>query len=820
MQTLWQDLTFATRFLRKSPGFTIAAILTLALGIGANATIFGFADALLFRPLPVRDAERIVHVYQRRPGSGDSFPLSYADYLDYRTQTRSFTALAAHYDSSPMHLVIDGNPRAANGAVVTSTYFDLLELQPALGRFFLPEEDRVPDRDAVTVISHALWMRHLGGTAAAVGRVIRVNGRPFTIIGIAPQGFAGVHNGGISIDVWIPTAMFRIGYRFCDGFNRACTIVNLLGKLREGVSIEHAQQEMDLIARRLAVTYPETNKDLGVTVVAARGAGYSPGTLAPQTRQLRLFLLAVGVVLLIGCANVAGLLLARAIRRRKEIALRLALGASRGRLIRQLLTESAVVAALGAGTGLLLSLLGKDIIGVLQATDYAGRPRDFQTDLSGMVVAATAALTLLVTIVVGLVPAIHASRPDVMAILKDEGSSGGARRARLRQVLVVGQITLAIALVVGAGLTMRSVENIFAGPGFDPRPVITLRLRPGLVGYPTEKALAFQREVIERLESLPGVVSASPADGSAATPAPQVVEQRVRIPAERGESERALPARQTRVGPRYFSTLGVPLVLGREFDERDDATAPKVVVINDVLARQISPDGRVVRRALIIGRQPHEIVGVVKDAQYYASDQLPHAVVYRSYWQPNPDGGFNKDSRTLVRVSGDAASMMSTIRRAIAAIDSDVPISEDYPLSSRVSHEFQSVRMARTMLGSFAALALALSAVGLYGVLAFMVGQRTREIGVRIALGASRRDIAALVVRQAAALTLTGAALGLGVAWVSAELMASLLYGVESRDMLAFTAAPAILIAVSLAAIYLPVRRAARVSPLTALRYE
>jgi len=611
-----------------------------------------------------------------------------------------------------------------------------------------------------------------------------------------------------------------IGYRFSDGFDRACTIVDLLGKLKPGVSIEQAQQDMDAVARQLASDYPSTNKDLGVKVVAARGRGYGAGVDTLRTQQLHLFLIAVGLVLLIGCANVAGLLLARAIRRRKEIAVRLALGASRGRLIRQLLTESALIAALGGGVGLLLAFWGKDVVGAFNAADYAGRPRDFQTDLSGTVIAATGMLTLLATIIFGLVPAIHASKPEVMPTLKDEGASGGAHRARLRQILVIAQITLAVTLLVGAGLVIRSLEKVFAGPGFDPRPVITLRLRPLLVNYPTEKALAFQRDVIARLESLPGIVSASPADGIAASPLSGGANQRVSVPGERGEGERVFAVQQTRIGPRYFSTLGVPVLLGREFDERDQANTPKVVVVNDVLARQISPDGQVAGRTLIVSKQQHQVVGVVKDARYYTTGQSPLAVVYRAYWQPNPDGGFNRDSRTIVRVSGDAAAMMPAIRRTVAAVDPAVPISEDYPLSVRMSHEFQDVRMARTMLVSFAVLALVLSAIGLYGVLAFMVAERTREIGVRMALGAQRGDVTALVLRQALGLTLPGAALGLIAAWMSAEFVASLLYGIESRDILAFTVAPLVLIVVALVASYLPARRAARVSPIAALRYE
>jgi putative ABC transport system permease protein len=810
MATVWQDLTLAARLLRKSPGFTAAAIVTLALGIGANATMFSFADAVLLRTLPVRDADRIVHIYQHRPGRNDALPLSFADYVDYRRESQSFEALSAHYPGSPLHLVVDGEPSAVNGSVVSASYFDVLQLQPVLGRLFTADEDRVPDRDAVAVISYGLWQRAFGGTPSVIGQGVRINDHPFTIIGVMPATFTGVHNGGVGSDVWMPSAMFRIGYRFCDALRaRDCTIVDMLGRMKPGVSIASAQAELDGIAAGLAATYPASNRDartqrgLGVTVVSARGRGLPAAANTADTQQLQLLLLAVALVLLIGCANVAGLLLSRAIRRRKEIAVRLAIGASRARLVRQLFTESALLAALGAGAGLLIAFWGKDFVGRLEPSDYAGRPRDLQTGLSGIVFIATAATTLVATVLLGVVPALQASTPDVIPALKDEGPSGGATRARLRQALVIGQLALAVMLLVGAGLLVRSVDKVLAGPGFDPRPIITVRLRPMLVNYPLDKALAFQRAVVARLESLPGVISASPADSPATTIAS-------------GDATE----REMRVGPKYFATLGIPLLEGREFDGLDSADAAGVVVVNDVMAQRISPDGHVVGRALTVQSQTYEIVGVVRDTTYYPVGQPKQAVVYRNYWQPNRDGSFNRDSRTIIRVTGDAAAMMPTVRRAITAVDAAVPISEDYPLSVRVGYEFQPVQRARTLIAAFALLALTLAAIGLYSVLAFTVGQRRREIGVRVALGATGHDVSRLVLREGLGMVATGTVLGLAGAWTSATLVANLLYGIEPRDPSTFVTAPAILILVALVACYIPARRAARVSPMSALKYE
>lgn len=820
MQAFWHDLVLAARLLRKSPGFTLAAVATLGLGIGANATIFSFADALLLRPLSVPDADRIVHIYQRRSGSTNPYPLSYADYLDYRSQARSFEALAAHYGTSPMHLVIGGDPRAINGAVVTWTYFDLLKLRPAVGRFFGADEDRVPDRDAVVVISHALWERRFTSTREILGQTIRLNDRAFTIIGVAPPGFTGVHNAGITTDVWIPTAMFSIGYRYCNGFDRGCTIVDMLGKLKPGLSVREAQQELDVLARQLEAAYPTTNENLGVIVVAARGRGYSFVQARDDVRLLQLFIPAVGVVLLIACANIAGLLLARAIRRRKEMAVRLALGATRGRLFRQLLTESVLLAALGGGAGLLLAFWSKDLLAALNFADYAGRPRDFQIDLRAPVLVVTTAVTTMASLLFGAIPALQASKADVIPVLKDEGASGGLRRARLRQTLVVAEIALAVVLVICAVLLVRSLNRVNAGPGFDPSPVITLRLRPSLVNYSTEKSVAFQREVISRLQALPGVMSASPADGPAATPLMTAGDQTAIVPAEGDRSEYTITMRQARIGPRYFSTLGVPMVEGREFDDRDHAQSQRVIVVNDVLARSLGPQGRVSGKTLIVDGVRYPVVGVVKDAQYYAAGQAPHAVVYRSYWQPDARNALGKDSRTIVRVAGDARAMMAGIRREVAAVDAAVPISEDYPLSRRIEFEFQPVSMARALLVSFGALALFLSAVGLYAVLAFGVSQRTREVGIRIALGASRRDIAVLVLREGLLTAIAGSVLGLALAWATARSMGALLYGVQWHDPMSFLGATLVVILVALVASYLPSRRAARVSPLTALRYE
>jgi putative ABC transport system permease protein len=462
-----------------------------------------------------------------------------------------------------------------------------------------------------------------------------------------------------------------------------------------------------------------------------------------------------------------------------------------------------------------LSVWGTSVLASLYAYDSAGRPIAFDVGLSGTVVVATAGLTLLTALVAGLAPAVQASRGDLVGVLKDEGASGGARRARLRTALVTAQVAVSVVLIVGAALLIQSAAQVYRGPGFDPAPLVTLRLRPSLVDYPRERAHAFQRDVLRRLESLPGVSSASPSVYMAMFSAGT----RVRVSAA-GAAGEPLDAIGSPVGPRYFETLGQALLAGREFTEQDRSGAPLVMIVNDALAQRLWAGGNAVGQTLVADGQSHTVVGVVRDAQYYVTGEAPRPQLFLSYWQPHGGDAFLNDARTFVRVAGDPAVMMPAIRRAIAEVDPAVPLVEDHPFRDRVSYMFQPVRMARGLLLAFALLAVVLSAVGLYGVLAFTVSQRTREIGVRLALGARRGQIASLVLRDGLVLTTIGTALGLAAAWSAGQFVASLLFGLDPHNLVAFIAAPIVLAAVALVASYLPARRAAGVSPLTAIRYE
>jgi predicted permease len=812
MDGICQDVVLAVRYLRKHPGFTIPVVLTLALGIAANGTIFTLADAVLVRPLDVADSDRIVHVYQTRRGQPPQpYSISFADYLDYRS-ARSFESLAAHYPTSPIHAVVQGEGGSTtSGAVVTANYFDLLQLKPALGRFFSAEEDRVRGRDALAVIGYGFWQRRLGGDPRAIGSAITLNGTAFTIVGVAPEGFAGVLPRRSQTEIWIPSAMFAVGYRYCDAFARDCSIVALLGKLRRDSSRDAAQRELDVLASGLAATYPATHKDLGVQIIEARGLGY--GSRPEETRQMSLFLSVVGIVLLIACANIAGLLLARATQRRKEIAMRLALGASRWRILRQLLTESFVIAAAGGALGVLMALWGVELLQRLYAFDEAGRTVNFQLTMRVPVFVATGLVAFLSAVLFGLAPALQASRTDTATILKSTTGSGD--RGRLRQALVTAQVALSVMLLVAAGLLLQSAARVSRGAGFDPKQVVTLRLRPSLVDYPRERAVAYQRDVLRALESLPGVVSASP------TVYLTMIGAGVLVPvAEPAAAQTTVDVTLGHAGARYFETLSIPLRDGREFSDRDDLQSPRVTIVNELLANRLWPSRRAVGQSLVIQGRQHTVVGVVGDAQYYASGEAATPKAFVSYWQPASDDAFLKDSRLMIRVAGDPAASLPTIRRAIIAVDLNVPVSEDHPLASRMRHVYQPVTLARAMVASFAGLALFLSAVGLYGVLAFSVAQRTSEIAIRVSIGADRSRVMGLILGNGLRLAAMGIALGVAGAWVASRMLATLLYGVETHDAVSFVVAPTLVLIVATLAALLPAIRAANVAPSIALRYE
>ena len=815
LQGVGRDLRYAGRALRKRPAFTAIAALTLALGIGGTGSIASLEFALFEAGLPFPGADRLVHVYQTRPGLGEYTQLSYADYRYFREHARSFASLAAHY-SAPLHFVDGTESAAIIGSVASPNYFETLGLTPFRGRFFDRDEDLVPGRDPVVVLGYRFWQSRFAGDPGVLGRVIRLNGVPFTIVGIAPRGLVGVAFGKVQVSLWIPAGMFRVGYKYCDALAPDCNVVNLIGRLGPGIPVSAAQSELTTLARRLEAVRPETNKGAGVIVLPARGA--DPNRRTGNAHILTLLGGAVSVVLLIVCANLAGLLLARNLARSRETALRLSLGASRARIVRELLAESLLLALLGGSAGIGVAALCNRLIQSFYQFDYGGRLAFFRLDLDPAVLGVTLAVTLATVLAFGLVPALRASRTDLLTTIKDEGQSPGAGRSRLRDALVVLQFALALVLVVDASLLIRSLRHIARGEQFDAARVVTVRTRPTLAGYDSARARAFQLEVHRRLEATPGIVAASPARILAAWVS---ITASVWLPNEvPADPSRATQVAFNRVGPRFFEILGVRPLAGREFERGDVAGAPAVVIVNQAMAERWWPEGNALGRRVVVDGVSSEVVGVVPDLQYRPAGQSAEPFVYTSYWQALAGDPLATESVTHIRVAGDPRAMLPVIRRVIAGVDPDMPVSEDRALVDRLMYEYQPVRFAGTLLVWFGALALFLSAFGLFGVLAFRVAERTREIGVRMALGAGPGRVARLVLGRGVLLALTGLGLGVVAALASVRLLRSLLYGVPLADPPAFAAAAALLVVVALGASYLPARRATRLDPLVALRHD
>jgi predicted permease len=581
--------------------------------------------------------------------------------------------------------------------------------------------------------------------------------------------------------------------------------------------MKDAQTEMTLLARQLEAAFPATNTGRGVVVRPARGV-----RVDEQTRnQSTVALMAAGaaLVLLVASANVAGLLLARGLQRRKEIAIRLALGASRARLVRQLLVESTLLALAGAAAGLIVAIWSTDFVRGIFGTTELGGDRYFDLSLDPRVLATGLGIALVTGLATGLAPALQSTRTGQLPALKDDSAGSGSRRTRLREGLIVMQVAVSVLLLATSGLVVRSFLTVQHGPGFDPNTIVTLRLRPSLVGYTAERSWAFQREVIRRLESIPGVVTASPAS---IPPLPRwgMGRASIQLAGDTSDAASAFEAATTFVGPRYFKTLNVPLVEGREFDEPDRPDGPPVAIVNEALAQHFWPRGGAAGTVVTMSGKPVQIVGVVKNAQFLSIFEQPQPIAYLNFWQQDTRQNWSHDSRTQVRVAGSAAAMVPQIRRAIAAVDPDVPISEAVPLAAKLDSTFAEVRAARIFLVKFGSLALVLSTIGLYAALAFAVSQRTREIAIRMALGAARIDVGRLVLKRGTAIVTFGVVIGIAAAAMAGPFLAHLLYGVCPGDPLTLLAGPSILAIVALLAIWLPARRAMAMGPMTALRAE
>ena len=792
LERLKQDLRYAVRTLRRSPGFTLVVLLTLALGAGANTAIFSVVNGVLLRPLPFRDSDRLMILDEKWLPRFPHFEATPADFLSWREQSRAFDRIAAFEDVA-FNLTGDDRPERISGARVSANLPSLLGVEPILGRSFAPGED-TEGNDRVALLGYSLWRRRFAADPLVIGRAITLNSITFTIIGVMPQSFRFPQEA----EIWKPMGLTR------DEFNGG-HFLWAIGRLKPGVTRDQAQTEMDVIMPRL-----QQPQVWSVNVFPL--LDYYVG----EVRTALLVLLgAASFVLLIACANVANLLLARGSVRQKEISLRASLGAGRGRIIQQLLTESMLLSAAGGMIGLLLAY---GSIGAFKKFSPASIPRLNQVTMDYPVLLFTLALSALTGVLFGLAPALRLSRGDLQGSLQPGGRiAGSGIRTRVRSALVVSEVALALALLAGAGLLLKSFGRLLqVRPGFNPENVLvtTINLPPAKYRE-AYRQKQFVDQLLERLGSLPDVRQAAV---SAGLPFATVSDAGVRIDGRPiGTPESGAPANYYRVTPLYLKVMGIPLIRGRFFTERDIATAQPVVIINDTMAKRFFPNEDPIGKRLDISGPTYlrEIVGVVGDVKQVGLKASIPPQVYEPFFQ-KPATSFN----VLIRTMGEPMRMAEGVRRQVLAIDEDQPISNVRTMGGIVARSVTQDRFSLFLLGLFAFLALMLAAVGIYGVIAHSVTQRTHEIGIRIALGAHRTGILKLILGQSLRVVLAGVGIGLATSVLLTRLMESLLYEVNAIDPAIFIAVSAVIAGVALTAAFVPARRASRVDPMVALRYE
>lgn len=812
MTTVLQDLRSAVRNLLVRPGITLLTLLCLGLGIGANTAAFSFVNEFFIHRLPIEAPQEVVRIYNSYSHGFEYGELSYAELADYRERAHSFKEFIGE-SFRPMSLRNNERNERIYGSVVTGNYFDALGVRPALGRAFRPEEDRVPGAHAVAVISHGLWERRYGSDPSVLGRTVTVNGVQLTVIGVAPRGFSGTLVG-LSPEVWIPTMMLERLRPGSDPFHsRTNRQLFALARLAPGVSLEQARADMNGIARQIKTEHPEDLKSLsGMTVIEEKDGTFYPTLRGPVVAFLTLLMAIVSLVLLIACANVAGLLIARATERAREMGIRQVLGASRTRLLRQLLTESSLLALLSAAFGLLLAWgVGRLVLSLTPPSEF---PLSFSTRMDGYVLGFTLLVSFVTVFLFGLIPALQASRPDLVTAVKNETSSNPAKRIRLRTMLVVGQVALSVLLLVCSTLFVRSLQNASQiDVGFDPESVAVASVDLSLHGYDEVRGETFFRDALDKLRNIAGAESASLVERL-----PFAIEpQRIRSAPE-GYSlpaDGSMPVIDyTVVSPGYVDTMRMSLVRGRDFRDSDDADAPRVALINEELARKFWPGEDPIGKRLQTVKEFYEVIGIVRTAKYGTLGEAPLPYIYLAFAQ-----NYRHEMSFVLRAARNPDQLLKPLRAEIESLDPDLILFNAMPLRERLRIAFLPAQMGAYVFGTFGLLALFLAMIGLYGILSYSVRQRTREIGIRMALGAAGGRVAQLVVGQGMKMILMGVVLGLLLAFAVTRSLASLLYGVSTWDPLAFGGTTVILVLIGLLACFLPVLRAVRLDPIVALRY-
>ncbi len=825
MDTLWKDARFAVRVLAKSPGFTLVVVLSLALGIGANTAIFSIVNAYFLRPMPVDKPDRLVAVYLTSPArwGRDIGNFSYPDLVDYRKATSGVLELMGS-SGLPLSMTDGEKPELIWGEIVTGNYFSGLGVHPVLGRGFLPHEDRAPGKNPVCVLNYNFWRRHFQSDPNVVGKSIRIIGHPFTIVGVAPRGFIGTRLFTFIPDVWVPLAMqSTIAPDFGNYLvRRDNRWLELRGRLKPGVTQGQAVAALNVAARQLAVEYPQTNKDIQVHLI--------PGGTRTQPMFVALGLISattvilfgvVGLVLVIACTNVANLMLARAAGRAREMAIRIAIGATRVRLVRQLLTESVLLSLLGAAVGIILALAFDSLLkGFYPTLDFQTADLEYEPRLDPRMFVFSFLLALVTAILFGLAPALRASKVDQAAAMKGTNAIPiGGLPGRLRSnALVMAQVALSCVLLISGGLFLRSMQfarNV--NPGFDRTGLQLFSVDLGLQGYTEQRGRLFQKAMTERLRDLPRVESVSlayplPLDAYNAD-----ASIRVEGYVPRSDNE-ANSYGLSRVGPHYFETMGTRLVAGRAIDERDTESSPPVAVINETLARRYwqTPSKALGRRFAVTKDGPWiTIVGIAKDGKYLTLGESPTPYFFLPLAQE-----YSARVTFLVRSKENPVALMAAIRRQVKTLDASLPIFGVRTMPQFLNRIVSVYDMGASLIGTFGITALLLAAVGIYGVLHFAVTRRTREIGIRMALGAARRDVIALVLGRSMLFVGAGLVLGIAGAIAAGRLTGTLLAGVRPTDPLTFAVVALVFGLVALLASAIPARRASRVDPMIAVRYE
>jgi len=812
--------------LTKNPAFSFVAILSLALGIGANTTIFTVVNAILLNPLPVKDISRVVEVdtvdtkTRVTAANATKLGMSYVNFQDYARQTpQLFSAMTCVVGPFPLTWSGGAEPRQLQEQMVSASFFDLLGLRPAAGRFFLPDEDTKPGGNNVAVLSYSLWTNKFGANPDTIGQVLTLNATPLTIVGVAPNGFKGTFTFNNAEEIWVPVSMYpqMLAGFFKDNFNTRRFLATVVyGRLKDGVSITNAEASLKTIAAGLESAYPRDNAGRSIALTPLAEAAVGVNQRGQITLAGGLMMGIVGLVLLIACVNLANLLLAQAASREKEIGVRAAMGASRGRVIQQLLTESLVLASLSALAGLAVAYIGRSILWSFRPPFI--RDRDLDLGFDSHVLLFTLSVALLTAVLIGVAPALKAARPNLIEVLKvgGRGNTVGWASSPFRSMLVVTEIALALVALVGAGLFVRSMQNAQRiDPGFESTKLFMFNFDLGALHYDEGRGQQFFRAAIERAKTSPGVESATIADAPPLIPA----FSRTIFPEGQDEASgyRGTLTQVNDITPTFFETLRIPLVAGREFTDADRLETKQVVIANEAMAKHFWPNENA------IGKRFHfhgdaglrEIVGVVRNTVENNFGEEPQPVAYLPLTQ-----NYSPAAIILVRTSGRPEAVISNVRSQVQQLDSNLALTNVQTIGEVIDQGLWAPRMGAALLAVFGGLALILAIIGVYGVLSYSVNQQTREIGIRMAMGAQTGRVLRLVVGQGMRLACAGLILGLLVAFAAMRVLGSLLFGVSSHDPLTFVGVSLVLALAAVLACYIPARRATKVDPIIALRYE